>query len=199
MGWSSDTAFLNGLDFFSLAVTSLQPSDWRRASPCSAWTTLDVLGHVGTAVSFGTSLLVGEPATWAPSDPPGASVVGPPEQWWDAIVAPARQAVADADLARVVTSPQGDRTVGEGLSFPALDLFVHAWDLRRSAGVETEIPIEAIAFAHGVLDSVPAERLRSPRVFSASVVPPANASPTDEFIAWTGRDPLWAPPVATPA
>lgn len=158
-----------------------------------------MLGHVGTAVGFGTSLLVGEPATWAPSDPPGASVVGPPGQWWDAIVAPARQAVADADLARVVSSPQGDRTVGEGLSFPALDLFVHAWDLRRSAGVETEIPMEAIEFAHHVLDSVPAEHLRSPRVFAAQVEIPTGANPTEEFIAWTGRDPHWAPPVATSA
>lgn len=199
MGWSPDTAFLKGLDFFSLAVAQRQPSDWERASPCSGWTALDVLGHVGTAVDFGTRLIVGEPVAWAPSDPPGASVVGPPHQWWDAFAASARLAVAGADLERVVTSPQGDRTIGEGLSFPALDLFVHAWDLSRSVGAETEIPNEAIEFAHGVLDSVPSERLRNPRVFSASVVPPANANPTEEFIAWTGRDPHWAPPVETPA
>jgi uncharacterized protein (TIGR03086 family) len=194
MGWSPDTVFVEGLGFFSVAVARLQPADWQRVSPCSAWTALDVLGHVGTAVGFGTKLLRGEQPDWTPSDPPGAGVEGEPDRWWDALVTPARLAVVGVDLDKVVDSPAGRRRVGEGLSFPALDLYIHAWDLTHSAGADIDIPLEAMEFAHGVLDPIPPEQLRSPRVFSAPVVPPPDATPTQEFIAWTGRDAQWAPP-----
>jgi hypothetical protein len=48
-----------------------------------------------------------------------------------------------ADLTTVVDSPMGRRSIGEGLSFPAVDLFVHGWDLARSVGAEGVIPPEA--------------------------------------------------------
>ncbi len=194
MPWAPDTAFVEGLDFFSASVNLLQDRDWQRPSPCSEWTALDVLGHVGTAVGFGTALLSGGEPEWSPADPPGAAVEGDPRSWWDALVAPARAAVADVDLTVVVDSPFGRRSVGDGLSFPALDLFVHAWDLARSAGGDVVIPDEAIEFARIVLEPVPEEQMRSPRVFGGAVDPPTASSPSESFIAWTGRDSRWAPP-----
>lgn len=126
-------------------------------------------------------------------DPPGAAVDGDPVAWWEALAGPAREAVSGVDLSRVVESPMGRRTIGEGLSFPALDLFVHAWDLGRAVGADVEIPAQAIEFAHSVIDPLPAEQVRSPRVFAPEVAPAASATPTQRFIAWTGRDPHWAP------
>ena len=193
MPWSPDTVFVEGLGFFSASVELLQDPEWQRASPCLEWTALDVLGHVGTAVGFGTELLGGGQPVWSPSDPPGASVVGHPRSWWDALVAPARQAVADIDLTMVVESPLGRRTIGDGLSFPALDLFIHAWDLARSVSRDVVIPPEAIEFAHVIFGPIPSEQMRSPRVFAAAVAPPPNATHTEDFIAWTGRDPRWMP------
>ena len=87
----------------------------------------------------------------------------------------------------------GRRTIGEGLSFPALDLFVHAWDLSRVVGVDVELPSVVIAFAHAVVDPIPAEQVRGPRVFASEVTVPASATETQTFIAWTGRDPHWIP------
>lgn len=191
MPWSPDTVFVEGLGFFSASVTLLQDPDWQQASPCSEWTALDVLGHVGTAVGFGTKLLCGGQPVWSPSDPPGANVVGDPRSWWDALVTPARQAVADVDLTMVVESPIGRRTVGDGLSFPALDLFIHAWDLARSVGRDVVIPPEAIEFAHVTFGPIPSEQMRSPRVFADAVAAPPDATHSEDFIAWTGRDPRW--------
>ena len=194
MPWSPDTVFVEGLDFFSNSVTLVQGNDWKRPSPCSEWTALDVLGHVGTAVGFGTQLLIGAQPEWSPSDPPGASVVGKPRSWWDALVAPARQAVASVDLTKMVESPVGKRSVGDGLSFPALDLFIHSWDLARSVGVEVVVPSEAIEFAYLVFEPIPEEQMRSPRVFRDAVAPSSEFSQSDSFIAWTGRDPQWTTP-----
>ena len=191
--WAPDTAFLQGLDFFGAVVKVLEPADWTRPSPCAGWQARDVLGHVGVATRFGTALLREEEPQWKPVDPPGAAVDGDPAAWWSSLAEPARAAVQGVDLDRVVDSPMGQRSIGAGLSFPALDLFVHAWDLARCAGRDVEIPAEAIAFAHSVLDAVPEEQKRSERVFAAPAVAPPGASATQEFIAWTGRDPQWSP------
>src|SRR3984957_13439942 len=78
MQWQPDTAFLQGLDFFSGAVAELGDAAWQRTSPCADWRALDVLGHVGQATRFGTLLLQGAQPAWAPVEPPGAAVDGTP-------------------------------------------------------------------------------------------------------------------------
>ncbi|MFZ5850879.1 MAG: maleylpyruvate isomerase N-terminal domain-containing protein [Actinomycetota bacterium] len=77
-----DTVFLDGLDFFTAAVRRLDRTDWPRPSPCAGWRALDVLGHVGAGVRFGTELLGDAHPEWEPVDPPGAVVAGDPGTWW---------------------------------------------------------------------------------------------------------------------
>ncbi len=111
--------------------------------------------------------------------------------WWGNLVDPARNAVRDADLSRVVDSPIGTRRIGDALSFPAIDLFVHARDVGRATGVDVVIPADVIEFSHAVTDPIPAEQIRSPRVFATGVATGPDATSTQSFIAWTGRDPQW--------
>ncbi len=194
MTWTPDTTFINGLDFFTAAAERLDPDDWAKPSPCESWRGLDVLGHVGVATRFGTALLAGDAPEWAPHDPPGDAVDGDPLEWWSALVGPAKAAVGGVDLSKVVDSPIGRRSIGEGLSFPALDLFIHGWDVAATAGHKVEIPEAAIEFGHMVIDPLPEDMKRSARVFAAEVNVGADASPTNRMIAWTGRDPGWTPP-----
>jgi uncharacterized protein (TIGR03086 family) len=190
--WPPDSAFLHGLDFFSGVVSAAGAADWDRPSPCSQWSARDIVGHVGQATRFGTQLLVApDAARWQPADPPGGAVEGDPAAWWQALTGPARRAVEGADLSRVVDSPAGPRPVGQGLSFPALDLFVHAWDLGRSIGRDVVIPAAAIEFAHAVADPLPEQQVRSGRVFGPARETGPQATATETFIAWTGRDPHW--------
>ena len=191
MRWQPDEAFLRGLDFFGGAVGELGMADWDRASPCRGWRALDVLGHVGQATRFGTLLLQGAQPAWSPVEPPGALVESKLESWWQELAAQARSAVTGVDLSREVDSPMGRRSIGEGLSFPALDLFIHAWDIGKSAGIDLELPAEAIEFARSIIDPIPVEQVRNPRVFAAEKPAPAGATASQAFIAWTGRDPNW--------
>ncbi|HLX87163.1 MAG TPA: TIGR03086 family metal-binding protein [Acidimicrobiales bacterium] len=188
-----DHVFLDGLAAFSAVVVQLGPGDWERTSPCAGWRALDVLGHVGSAVRFGAALLSEGEAQWKPVDPPGNAVEGDPVQWWESIASSARDAVAGTDLSRVFDAPRGPRSVADGLSFPALDLFVHAWDLGRTAGIAVVVPPEVIEFGHHVIDPIPAGQVRSASVFADEQPAPAGATPSDAFIAWTGRDPQWSP------
>lgn len=194
MKWTPDTAFVHGLDVFDGVVATVPATGWHRPTPCAGWRLLDVLGHLGQGVGYGTALLRGTAGPWAPVDPPGAAVTGDPGTWWAALSADARHAVNGVDLTRVVEGPMGPRTVADGLGFPALDLFVHAWDLAAALGHDLDLPDAAIGFAHGVLAHVPPERLRSAPVFGPEADVPDDATPTQLFVAWTGRDPQWQAP-----
>lgn len=76
--------------------------------------------------------------------------------------------------------------MAEGLSFPAVDLFIHGWDLGRAVGIEVEIPQSAITFAHTVIDPLPGEVVRSHRVFGPEVASQPHFTGTEDFVAWAG-------------
>jgi hypothetical protein len=50
---------------------------------------------------------------------------------------------------------------------------------------------QAIEFAHTVIDPIPAEQVRNPRVFAAEKPAPVDATESEAFLAWTGRDLAW--------
>jgi uncharacterized protein (TIGR03086 family) len=187
---TSDAVFLSGLELFGSVVDRMPSSAWSEASPCDGWTALDVLGHLGSAIGFGVAILEGRAYEWPTFDRPADLVVGAPAAYWTEIATPARTAVEGADLEATRETPMGVRTVGEGLAFPAIDLFVHAWDIGRAGGIGVEVPDDVIAFAHGYIDPLPEERVRGAgRAFGPPVVAPPDATPTESFIAWTGRSP----------
>ena len=186
----SDSAFRNGLDAFGAVVGAVPAPAWDAPSPCAGWTALDVLGHLGSSVSFGVSILEGRTVEWPTADRPGDLVVGEPADYWTGVAASARAALVGADLDEVRDTPMGSRTVAQGLAFPAIDLYVHSWDIGRAAGIDVVVPQDVIEFAHAYLDPIPQERMRGPDgSFGPEVVPPPDATPTEAFIAWTGRTP----------
>ena len=165
-------------------------STWDAPSPCAGWTARDVLGHLGSSVSFGVSILEGRTVEWPTVDRPADLVAGGPADYWTGIAASARTALVGADLGAVRDTPMGSRTVAQGLAFPAIDLYVHSWDIGRAAGIDVVIPEDVIGFAHAHLDPIPEDRMRGPDgSFGPAVDPPADATPTEVFIAWTGRTP----------
>jgi uncharacterized protein (TIGR03086 family) len=190
MAIGSDIAFRNGLDAFGAVVGAVPAPGWDAPSPCAGWTALGVLGHLGSSVSFGVSILEGGAVEWTTADWPGDLVVGEPADYWTGVAASARTALVDADLDAVRDTPMGPRTVAQGLAFPAIDLYVHAWDIGRAAGIDVVVRADVIEFSHDYLDPIPRERMRGPDgSFGPEVDPPADATPTEAFIAWTGRSP----------
>jgi uncharacterized protein (TIGR03086 family) len=195
MTWTANIVYTEGLDVFTGVVESLSPADWEQPSPCAGWRAFDVLGHVGATTEFGTRLLTTGEMVWVPpADPPGSLVEGDPAAWWTAMVPGARAALEGVDLTRTVETPMGVRTIAEGLAFPAIDLFVHAWDIGAVAGRAPALPDELLEFAHATFASIPEEMMRSGTVFGPAVAAPPGASASDEFLAWSGRDPAWRPP-----
>jgi uncharacterized protein (TIGR03086 family) len=178
-----------GLDFFATVITRLGEDDWERPTPCAGWTARDVLGHLATSMRVGISVMQGREPTWPDVARPGEIVEGDPAGFWRGVVVEVRDVLRNADLARVMETPLG-RTVADDLSIPVIDLYVHAWDLGAAAGIAVEIPAGVIDFAHDYIDPLPDDMIRGDdRAFGPQIHLPASATPTERFIAWTGRRP----------
>jgi uncharacterized protein (TIGR03086 family) len=190
MAVTSGTVFLDGLDFCEGVVRQLDAGDWDQPSPCDGWTALDVLGHLVTSLEMGLSILAGEPPTRPEADRPADLVDGEPAVVYADVAARCRTAVEGADLDAVRDTPMGQRTIGDGLAFPAIDLYVHAWDIGTAAGKDVEIPDTVVDFAHSYIDPLPDEMVRGANgAFGPVAEVPGDATLTEQFVAWTGRDP----------
>jgi uncharacterized protein (TIGR03086 family) len=178
-----------GLDFFTTIVTQLSGDDWERPTPCADWTARDLLGHLATSVRVGISIMQGRQPTWPDVARPGELVQGDPVEFWRGTVVQARDVLRNADLARVVETPLG-RTVADDLAIPVIDLYVHAWDLGAAVGIAVEIPADVVDYAHAYIDPFPDDMIRGDnRAFGPQIRLPPSATPTERFIAWTGRRP----------
>jgi uncharacterized protein (TIGR03086 family) len=178
-----------GLDFFTSIVTRLSDDDWERPTPCAGWTARDVLGHLMTSMRVAISAMQGRPPTWPDAARPGELVEGDPAGFWRGIVVQARDVLRNADLAREMETPLG-RTVADDLAIPVIDLYVHAWDLGVAVGIDVEIPADVIDYAHAYIDPLPNDMIRGDnRAFGPQASVPASATPTERFVAWTGRQP----------
>ena len=182
--------FVDGLAFFEGVAAQLSAEQWDGPSACQGWTARDVLGHLGTALDMGERLLRGEQPQFPEAERPGDLVEGEPLAWYQERARGCADALAGADLDLEMDTPMGKRTVADRLAFPALDLYIHAWDIGQPAGFDVVLPEDLMAFGHHYLDPIPAEMMRGDRgVFAAEVEPPVDATPTEAFVAWTGRQP----------
>lgn len=190
MTTTADEVFARGLDVFDAVVADMDGHDWNGPSACAGWSALDVLGHVGQIAEVGIEVFEGRPPRPpSTSAHPGEHVVGDPAAYWNDRSTRVRAGLVGVDLTREIDTPAGRRTVADGLAFPAIDLFVHAWDIARVSGSDVVIPADVIEFAHAHLDPIPDERKRTPGLFGAVIDPPADATATEAFLAWTGRQP----------
>lgn len=186
----TDLIFDRGLDAFDAVLAQVPADGWEAPTPCEGWSVLDVLGHLGTAVAMGISLALGEQPTWPEADRPADLVAGDPVAYWRDLASQARVAFDGIDLDLVMDTPMGPRTVADRMAFPAIDLYVHAWDIGRAIGVAVEVPDDVIELAHAHIDPIPPEMVRGPKgAFGPEVAAPADATPTEAFMAWTGRSP----------
>jgi uncharacterized protein (TIGR03086 family) len=182
-----NAVLLTGLDRFGGVLEHLTPENEDAPSPCEGWTARGVVGHLLTVLDSATVTLRGESFDWGAAPDPATVGADDPKGVFGERAEAARRALSEAPLDAKVETPMGQMTIGQRLSFPAMDLHLHAWDLGRALGVDVELPDEVAAFVHAVLDPLPESMTRSAGVFGPAVEPPADATPTEVLMAWTGR------------
>jgi uncharacterized protein (TIGR03086 family) len=152
---------------------------WEKPTPCDDWTVRQLVEHTLGWQAEGGGLLG---ADTAPGDD------------WDRIRAAFDALLSDpAQLAGNVAEFGGipkENLVG----FLIGDLLIHSWDLARSIGVGDSLPPDVVAATTDGLHHVPPGLLRGTnplgqKMMAAAVEVPADASPQDKMLAFTGRRP----------
>ena len=162
-------------------VGGIRPGELDNATPCTAFTVRDVLGHmVHGAQTFAAAFrgMKPRPDIDVPSDV--LSAFGP------ALGDLAAAMHEPGALARTVDGPFG-AVEGEAFArFVALDGLVHGWDLATATAQPYDPPDELVAavtvFAETALDP-----LRDGETFAARTEPPRGASAIERLAALTGR------------
>ncbi len=162
-------------------VANLTSDQLDRATPCDAFDVRGVLEHmVGGATAFAAAYRGQEPTAPDLSDPLAA--FGPALQDLGAAVH------EDGALDRTVAAPFGDLPGDTFARFVVLDGLVHGWDMATATGQPYDPPAELVAevdaFARATIDP-----LRDGETFADAVEPPADATPIERLVAFTGRRP----------
>lgn len=162
-------------------------TDWDAPTPVKEWAARDVVAHLidwfPGFLEAGTGIAL--------ADVPDAD----PARAWDA-----RRADIQALLDDPVTAGGsyrsrmfGELSVAEAIDrFYTTDIFMHTWDLARSAGLDDTLDEAVCAEMLAGMEQV-TEVIRSSGQFGDQQDVPAEASAQQRLIAFIGRDPRWRP------
>jgi uncharacterized protein (TIGR03086 family) len=166
-----------------LDVASAVPN-WDAPTPVAGWTAADVVDHL---VSWSTSFLA---SAWqAPVADPGSDWATRFRVHADGIQQLLDQR-ASADL-RLSNPHIGEVSLPEAIDrFYTSDVFMHTWDLGRSAGVDVVLdPDECSKLLRGMVAAE--EMLRASGQFGPAFPVSEDATVADRLVAFIGRDPSW--------
>lgn len=185
----SDNALVltGALDLFGEQAESLSKDEWSAASPCQGWRAMDVLSHVTGTLNKTLTTLGGGDQSATPGEAVMDAAVDEAVARWNDAAGRVADGLLTADPAAKVPSGDGEVTVAEALSLPAVDLIVHAWDIAAAAGRDLEIPTELREHVESVVARMPEEQLRSEGMFGPQVQVSQDAGPTERLMAFLGR------------
>lgn len=183
--------YLQALDLFS-AEARAAADRLGLPSACSEWSIADVVRHVtGVQAEHGGAALLGRALSDTDLTAEHQSVTTSCSDWdaveeWEQLASRLRSAGHDADA--------GDF---HSLSLAALDMAVHAWDIRWGAvrvglAANLEFPAALLEWMEDYRDRADEHAIRRPGIFRLPVEPPADATRSERFAAWTGREPRMA-------
>ncbi|MEN8652141.1 TIGR03086 family metal-binding protein [Streptomyces sp. 21So2-11] len=157
-------------------------------TPCADYDVRDLLNHLFHVVVGFQALAAGKEADFSQTPD---YLEG---NWRD------RFAVETGLLVEAWAAPGAEEGTTGGMNLPArtvgsmalLDLTVHPWDLARATGQDFTPDEEGIR-ALGALVAEMGPTARQMKVFADPCPTPGGATPFEELLASTGRDPYWTP------
>jgi hypothetical protein len=101
---------------------------------------------------------------------------------WEGLAARLRSAAHDAD-----------EEAFQALPLATLDMALHAWDVRWGSArvglaANLQFPADLLQWMEEYRDRANEASIRRPTVFASAVEPPADATRSERFAAWTGRE-----------
>ncbi len=168
-------------------IASISPDDLDKPTPCTQWDVRTLVNHTTSVVArFGAAAARGEApdmsTDWVGPDP-GATF----EQAATTTLAAWSQPGALEGTCQIRLG-ELPAEVAAGINF--LDTLVHGWDLARALGRDVTLDPALATAGLGVARAVMTEQLRGPgKGFGPEVSVAAGASPSDQLVAFLGRQP----------
>lgn len=170
-------------------VADVRSGDLGLPTPCTSWTTRDLLNHVVGGASMFAEAFGGGPISDISGRMPDVIGDKPIVAFEAAAGRFGAAAEASGAMEQVFDLPYGPMTGKTFLRFAAFDLLVHSWDLAftldRHLEVPDELTREVDTFARLILEPWTRDGIN----FTDETPPPAKAAPLQRLIAYTGRTP----------
>ena len=174
---------------FTDRVDAVEPGQWDdEALP--GWTVGDLVAHLVTEMLWVAPLLAGEPFAEGRFPDDTDDLLGAdPFTGWETAADTALTAFAEDDaMTHTVHLARGPAPATEYALELTADLTVHAWDLARATGGDTELDGELVTAALLVGERLPEDGV--PGLFGPPVDTSPAASPQQRLLARFGRRPL---------
>lgn len=180
------SALAQTFDHTHRIVGGVSAEQMTNTTPCSDWNVQALLSHtIGVISNIGMAVATGQP----PSAPPSAVLTKD--------LGAQFRAAADATLAAwTAAGIDGDTNIGAGpmprqaaIGINLLDTATHSWDIARATGQPGELPAELAQMILGICRSIVTDEIRGFAGFAPAVPVAADASPTQQLVAFLGRQP----------
>jgi uncharacterized protein (TIGR03086 family) len=173
---------------FTDRVDAVAPDQWEdEALP--EWTVADLTAHLVSEALWVPPLLAGEPYVEGRFPEDTTDLLGDdPFTGWESAADAALSAFAEDDaMQRTVHLERGPTPATQYVLELTADLTVHAWDLARATGGDTELDGELVTAALVFAETLPEDGV--PGLFDPPLEIPAAATPQQRLLARYGRKP----------
>jgi uncharacterized protein (TIGR03086 family) len=151
-------------------------------TPCSEWSVRDLLGHM-----IGVVAAIGSAAAETPSGPFELSD-DPAGQFKETAAAALAAWRAPGALDKIVDAGAGPMPGHVLAGINVLDTAAHTWDLATATDQPAGLPDDLVAGATELSRQIVTPQVRPGR-FADAVDAPADATPTQQLVAFLGRTP----------
>lgn len=182
--------YLRALDGVMAVVECSNDSSWDTPSPCTEWSTQQLLGHLIDGQHQLNAMLTGQGPRLPITDPQAlAHLAGdtPAMSWRQAHQATVA-VLTHLDPTRIVDTPLGKRTVLDVLSVAVIEPLIHAWDLAVATGQSVVLDPAAVAVTLAGV-RVLGDQMQATGMYHPGRAIALDASAQDQLLAALGRDP----------
>jgi uncharacterized protein (TIGR03086 family) len=163
-------------------IAGVRAEQYDDKTPCAQWSVRDLLAHtIGVVAGLGAAAAGEPPASFELSPDPAA-------QFAQVSAASLAAWRAPGVLDRTLESPAGPMPGRALLAINLLDTATHTWDLATATGQSQELPAAVATSAMEASRMIVDDELRPGR-FAPEQAAPADATPTQQLVAFLGRTP----------
>jgi uncharacterized protein (TIGR03086 family) len=163
-------------------VSHLSDADLDRPTPCANFDVAGVLEHM---IAGASAFAPGFRGDGSSANPPAEGTLF---ERWNAAMTVLMEAVhTDGAQANTIPSPLGEVTGAYFARYVALDGITHAWDLATATDQSLTPPDALVAEVDAFARELLGPDMRDGDTFANETEPPADATPLERLVAFTGR------------